>query len=155
MDNKYIDPINQATLEVLSTMANLDARLGTPSIKKDAKAIGDITGVMSLIGDKAKGSIAITFTKPVASDIMRRMLGTEINEIDEIAMDLTGEIANMVAGVTIRLLEGKGYNFSISLPTVIAGKDQVVIHKFDGLKTVLPFSTDSGNFFVEFCFSDQ
>jgi chemotaxis protein CheX len=135
-------------------MAKMDAKMGTPTIKSDAKAYGDVTGIMSLVGDKAKGSIALSFTKPVIFELMHRILGAESEEIDDMSMDMAGELANMVAGVTKRLLSNQGYDFSLSLPSVVLGDNHVVTHKFDGKKFVLPYSTDSGTFSVEFCFEE-
>lgn len=155
MNSQYIDVLKFATEEVLTTMANLVPEMDEPSIKKNAKAHGDVTGIMSLVGEKVKGSIAITFTKPVVLELLHRMLGLEITEMDDLAMDTTGEIANMVTGVTQRQLKDKfDLNLSISLPTVVVGDDHVVIHKFEGEKIILPFTTEAGKLYVEFCFQE-
>jgi chemotaxis protein CheX len=154
MESKFTDPILKATLEVLSTMTNLQATHAPPSVKSDVKARGDVTGIMSLAENGTKISIAITFTRHVVFDIMQRMLGTEMNEIDDMAMDMAGEFANMVAGVTKRHLEVLGLKLSMSLPTVVSGNDHVVAHKSKGTKIIIPFSVDSGKFSVEFCYEE-
>ena len=148
----YTSAIVEATSEVLSTMAGMQPQAGAPSVKKDTKAWGDVTGIISLVGSSIKVSVAVTMTRPVIIDIIKRMAGLDSNGADEVAISTAGEIANMVAGVAQRSLENV-YDccFSISLPTVVSGENHLVIHKFEGVTTAIPFLTGSGTFFVEFC----
>lgn len=152
----YTAAIVDATSEVLSTMAGMQPLGGEPAVKKDAQAWGDVTGIISLVSSSIKVSIAVTMTKPVVIAILKRMAQIESNGADDVAISTAGEIANMVAGVAQRSLESVyGCCFSISLPTVVSGENHQVIHKFEGKTTVIPFYTDSGTFFVEFCCTAQ
>lgn len=153
MDVKLINPVLEAMLEVLTVMAQLTPAHDKPSLKKGDSAYGDVTGIMSMVGKQAKGSIAITFTEPVILDIARRMLKREFSQIDDSVADLVGEIANMVTGGSKARLEGKGYEFEMSLPTVVRGKHHRVEHKAKGPTVVIPFRVEQGEFFVEVCFS--
>lgn len=154
MNVKFINPVLAAMLDVLSTMAQLEPKPGKPTLKKNNVAHGDVSGIMSMVGEKATGSLAITFTEPVILDIAKRMLRRELPGIDDSVTDLVGEITNMVVGGAKGRLEKDGYDFEMSLPTVVSGKDHVVDHKAKGPKIVLPFSTDTGTFFVEICFEE-
>lgn len=154
MDVRLINPVLETILNVLGTMANLKPNVGKPSLKQDEIARGEVTGIMSMVSPQARGSLAITFTRPVILDIVRRMLGEEVSEIDDTARDLTGEMANMVVGGAKHLFAAQGYDFDMSTPHILCGKDHTVHHQFAGKTILLPFTADSGQFFVEICFED-
>lgn len=152
MEAKYINPVLEAMMNVLKTMAKVEPKQGKLALKDGNKAYGDVTGVMTMVSDKIKGSIALTFTKPAILDIAKRMLGQEFSEIDEMVTDLTGELTNMVTGGAKAIFETQGYDFNMSLPTVISGENHSVEHKSDGPTIVIPFSMESGDFFIEVSF---
>lgn len=154
MDVKYINPVLQSMLNVLTTMARLQPKVGKPTLKTDQAARGDVSGIMTMESPQARGSMAITFTRPVICDIVKRMLGQDISEIDDTARDLTGEMTNMVVGGAKNILVNQGYEFSMSLPSVVSGKGHHVEHKYSGRTVLLPFKTDAGEFFVEICFEE-
>jgi chemotaxis protein CheX len=152
MDVKFINPVLETMINVLSTMANVTPDIGKPSLKNDEIARGDVTGIMSMVSPQMRASLAISFTKPVIIDIVRRMLGEDIKEINDTARDLTGEMANMVVGGAKNLYAAQGYDFNMSTPQVLSGKDHTIHHQFSGKTILLPFKADSGQFFVEICF---
>ena len=154
MEAKFINPVLTSMVNVLSTMAQMEPKPGKPSLKDDSQARGVVSAVISMDGSKAKGSLAISFSKPVILDIVKRMLRQEVDEVDDMAKDLTGELSNMVLGGAKALLEEEGYDFGLSLPAVISGPDHVIEHAVDGPKILLPFTTDAGDFYVEICFKE-
>ena len=154
MQAKFINPVLTSMVNVLSTMARLSPVPGKPSLKKDNKALGVVTGVMAMEGSQAKGSLAISFPKEVILDINKRMLHQEKTEVDDMVKDLTGELANMVIGGAKKILMDEGYDFGLSLPSVITGSDHVVEHPYSGPKILLPFTCEPGDFFVEICFQE-
>ena len=152
MDVRFINPVLETLMNVLGTMANMEPKIGKPSLKKNQDAMGDVTGFMSMESPQTRGSMAITFTRPVIFEIARRMLGAELTEIDDTARDLTGEMANMVVGGAKNILADKGFDFEMSLPTVLSGQPHEIKHNGDGQAIVLPFKAESGDFYIEICF---
>ncbi len=154
MDQNFLSPFIESISNVLSTMAKLKADAGDPFIKEDEKAHGDVTGLISMTGEKAKGTFAITFSEKVILEITKRMIGEEVEEIDETVNDMVGEITNMTSGGSKKLLSEKGYRFDMAIPTVISGKAHVIRHKSKAPVTIVPFNTEAGSFFVEICFEE-
>ena len=152
MDVRVINPVITALVDVLTTMAQMNPEIGKPRTKEDNRAPGVVTGIIDLQGKPKSGSVAISFSKGVALDLTHRMLRMEVTEIDDQVKDLVGEMANMVAGSAKRIMEEEGFDFRMTLPTVIAGKDHEIIHKVTGPKIILPFTADSGEFYIEVCF---
>ena len=155
MKSDFINPFLDAILNVLSTMAQTNARPGKPCIKKDFKSLGAVTGMIGMAGEQTKGSLAITFSKEAILHIASNMLGEELVEVDETVTDMVGEITNMVTGGAKRALAEKGYKFDLAIPTMISGENHLVHHKTKGPILIVPFETDAGGFFIEVCFERE
>lgn len=153
MDVNNINPALTSILNVLTTMAGITPTIGKPSIKNDDIALGVVTGLIDLVGKDITGSLAITFSKPVALEIAHNMLRIETDVIDEMIEDLVGEMANMMAGGAKAIYQQQGNDFELTLPTVLAGENHQIVHSFQGTTILVPFTTTTGNFYVEACFS--
>ena len=153
MKADFINPILYATINVLRTMGKLTPKPGKPNVKKNKTALGDITGIIGLTGD-SEGSISLTFSEACALTLAENMTGEKFDEINEKVADMVGELTNMVSGDARAQLEDLGFSFSAALPTIVQGKNHRVDHLVEGGATVFfPFSTGSGDLFVEACFA--
>jgi chemotaxis protein CheX len=151
MDVNFINPVLRSMLNVLSTMAHLQPKVGTPRIKdkNDFNQGKNISGIMSMTGRRGNASIALTFSEAAILHIAKNMLPGEITSIDGMVIDLVGELANMVLGGAKSELESGGYHFSLSLPTIILGTDYLIAHKTNAPIIILPFTMPEGEFVVE------
>ncbi|WP_199767960.1 chemotaxis protein CheX [Ketobacter alkanivorans] len=147
-----VNPFLESMSNVLATMAMLEPQAGQVAIKDEDIACGEITGIIGLVGDNFKASLAVSFSRPVILEITARMLGEEITDIDDTVIDLVGEITNMVTGGAKNLLDQKGYSIGLSTPMVVTGVNHKVTHKAKGPRIVVPFTLEAGEFFVEVCF---
>jgi len=154
MEAKLINPVLETMVSVLTTMANMTPHLGAPTLKDNEISLGDVTGIMNMVSPQVRASLAITFTKPAIIDLVKRMLGEEITEIDDTARDMAGEMTNMVVGGAKNIYAEQGYDFDMSTPTLLLGKDHTVHHEYSGKTIVLPFDSDGNEFFVELCFEE-
>ena len=155
MKEEFIDSIQESIINVLVTMADMQPQSGKPSVKTSRNVQGDVTGIIELVSKQKTGSLAISFTKPVALEIAKRMLRMETDHIDEMVRDLVGEIANMMAGGAKAKLQEQGYDFELTFPSVIVDDERNIIHNKETSTVILPFQTDSGEFFVELYFKDE
>jgi chemotaxis protein CheX len=151
MNVNFINPVLKSVLNLLSTMAHIDPKVGAPIVKNKNTIIPgkNISGLMSMIGRKGNASIAITFSEAAILHIAKKMLPGEVSKIDGMVIDLVGELANMVLGGAKSELENGGYYFKLSMPTIIFGTDYLIAHKVDAPIIMLPFSMPEGEFFVE------
>ncbi len=154
MNVEFINPFLSAIMNVLTTMAMMEVKPGKPYIKKNEVACGDVTGIIGMASDQAKGTLAVTFTEKVILEITKRMLGEDVTTIDETVCDMVGEITNMVTGGAKSQLSEKGYYFDMAIPSVIAGKDHIIRHKSKAPIVIVPFDTSAGDFFIEICFEE-
>ena len=123
-------------------------------LKKTNIAHGDVTGLMGMTGDKVKGSFSISFSKAAILDITERMIGEKVTTINDTVTDMVGELTNMATGGAKKLLADKGHDFDMAIPVVIAGVNHEIIHKSKGPIINVPFTIESGEFFIEISFED-
>ena len=151
MDVRLINPFINATINVLETMAFIRVEAGTPYLKKDNTATGDVSGVIGLTG-VANGTIAVTFEAECILAVVSGMFGEEMHELNNEIADAVGELTNMISGQARRELEEIGKRFKAAIPSVVTGKNHSIIHYTDGPKIAIPFTTEKGDFTIEVCF---
>jgi chemotaxis protein CheX len=152
MDVEIINPFLKSVMNVLSTMAMIDAKPGKPYLKEENEAKGDVTGMIGMAGNKARASFAITFKTDIILRIASNMFGEEVTEFNNEIADMVGEITNMVTGGAKSELAEKGYKFDMAIPTTIMGESHSITHNTKGPVVLIPFNCESGEFFVEVCF---
>jgi len=153
MNVEYINPFLQATVNVLKTMAFVEAKPGKPSLKKGDEAYGDVSGVIGLTG-ATEGSLSVTFTQSCIEQILTNMFGEPVSGVTEEVKDAVGEITNMISGDARRVLSEKGISLEAAIPTVVAGPNHTITHMAKGPTIVIPFSTEAGAFTVEVSLND-
>lgn len=154
MNVEFVNPFLESIVKVIATMAHTEASPGKPFLKTEKSAKGDVSGIIGLTGEKARGSLAITFTESAILHIASQMLGEVISQVDDSVSDCVGEITNMVTGGAKRSLAEKGYTFAMAIPSTVMGKNHTISHKTSGRTICIPFDTSAGSFFVEVCFEE-
>jgi chemotaxis protein CheX len=88
-------------------MAFIDIIPGQPSLKKEAVACGDVSGIIGLTGE-VHGSLPVAFSFNLLKDIMSNMLGETISDISDDVKDAAGEMTNMICGDARRASDRRG-----------------------------------------------
>lgn len=151
MDAGILNTFIEATLDVTRNMAQLDADVGKPGLKKGVVSDGHVTGFIELRGPDHLGTLAISFDEIALLLVYQRMLGEELTKVDESALDLAGEIANMVCGGAKKRLADIGYDFDLTRPSILSGLNHEIAHTAGGPVTVLPLGLGNGKMFIEVC----
>ena len=151
MNVELAKPFINATISVLSTMAQVTPVPGKPYVKKNNVAQGDVSGLVGVTGEKT-GSVSISFTKVCAITIVKNMLGDDIQDLLQDVKDAVGEITNMISGQARAGLAEMGIVLQGSTPTVIMGDNHSISHVTNAPIMAIPFSTPNGDFTIEFCF---
>ena len=151
MDPSLAKPFIKATKDVLAAMAALEVSAGTPYIKKDRMARGDVSAVIGITGDK-QGTFSISFDRKTAVHIVKQMLGDAIEDILQDVQDAMGEITNMISGQARVGLVEMGLKLQGSTPSVIMGDNHTIAHMTSAMAIAIPFTCEAGTFTLEFCF---
>jgi len=151
MDVRLINPFIKATTDVLEIMAFVKVEAGTPYLKSDTLAKGDVTGVIGLTG-VTNGTISVTFQEECILNIVSNMFGEQMEELDSEIIDAVGELTNMISGQARKKLEAEGKVFKAAIPSVITGKNHSITHYTKGPRIAIPFFVGESNFTIEVCF---
>lgn len=154
MNVEYINPFLSSMLNVMSTMAQMELTPEKPRLKKDEIALGDVSGLIGMVSEQAKGSLSITFEADLALATMKKMVGESPDEVNEEIIDLVGEITNMVTGGAKRMLSEKGIEFDMATPIVVSGADHSIHHKAKGPIVIIPLKNELGRAYIEFSFDE-
>jgi len=138
---EYVNPFIAATCTVFKTMLSSDLTRGDLYLKSHKQPDLEISGVIGLSG-KAVGTVVLSLGRVVAVGVAEAMLGEKKHKIDAEVVDVVGEIANMIAGSAKAKLENLA--MSISLPSVIIGKNHVVTFPTGVLPIGIPFESKWG-----------
>ncbi|QBG35971.1 chemotaxis protein CheX [Litorilituus sediminis] len=154
MNVEFINPFLSSMLNVMSTMAQMELTPEKPKLKKDEVAMGDVSGLIGMVSEQAKGSLSITFDSALAIATMKGMVGEAPDEVNEEITDLVGEITNMVTGGAKRMLSEKGFEFDMATPVVVSGPDHTIHHKAKGPVVIIPLGSPTGKAYIEFSFDE-
>ncbi len=147
MDVRFINPFVASTKSVFKTMVATDISIGRPYlIKANEEHSADVSAVIGMSGD-AVGCVVLSLPMETACNAASKFAGVTLTLEHPDFSDALGELANMVAGGAKARFEG--LNVSISLPSVIIGKQHVVSQSRAKPRLGLPCLSALGNFTVE------
>ncbi len=78
----------------------------------------DITAIISISG-KLEGNVLYGFSDEVSAEVVRRMIGEDMDAREPMAVSALGEIANVITGNAATELAANGYTCDISPPVII------------------------------------
>ncbi|RHW74820.1 chemotaxis protein CheX [Colwellia sp. RSH04] len=155
MNVEFINPFLSSMLNVMSTMAQMELTPEKPKLKKGQVAMGDVSGLIGMVSEQAKGSLSITYDASLAIATMKGMVGEAPDSVNEEITDLVGEITNMVTGGAKRMLSEKGIEFDMATPVVVSGHEHTIHHKAKGPIVIIPLSSPHGKAYIEFSFDES
>jgi len=101
-----------------------------------------ITIIAGVTGE-IEGVILYGMSGSTVMKIAGTMIGSEVDELDEMAISAVSEIANMVTGNAITILSQKGYNLDITPPSTVMGVDVQISTRAPAM--TIPVKTNMGD----------
>jgi chemotaxis protein CheX len=138
----YINPFVAATIKVFRVMLRCEIERKELSLKQHTRPAFDISGVIGLTG-KAVGTVVLSMEREVAIRATEVMLEQRPSSLDADVSDSIGELTNIVAGNAKAQLER--YEMSLTIPTVIIGKNHHVDFPRSVTPIVIPFDCAWGS----------
>ena len=146
MDVTFVNAFVGSILNVFKTMLSVDVKVSKPLLKEAELVSAEVSGIIGLSGE-VQGSVILSFDMPVACAVASTFAGTDLDPNSADFTDAIGELTNMVAGNAKK--DFKGYDASISLPSVVIGKGHRVSQSKASPFLVIPCETKLGKFNVE------
>jgi len=115
-------------------------RNGEPHVAASVGFVGRLTGILYI-------HTSASFARRITATLLR----LQDNEIDgdEMVNDAIGEMANMVVGRIKSCLSDRGLPCTLTVPSVVRGKDFSVESISSVRGQILAFETDQTPFFIE------
>ena len=149
VDKAFLLPFMEATMTVLSTMANTKIDAKQIFIRPRDQASGDISAIVTMTSGQHHGSMAIAFDEACFLDIVKNMLGEVHTEITVDVADAAGEICNQIFGVAKQKLNQHGYSIEPARPTVITGPKHRIQHRVAAPCWAIRFESTAGSLILE------
>lgn len=150
MRGAIIDAINTSTTSVFSVMANLEVVPGTPQDHPDPEPIDGVVALLGFTGGWV-GTGMFYCKEKFACRLGAAMLMTEVEDVNSDVLDGVGEMANMVLGNFKEAMESHLGPLSLSLPTVVYGRNFSTRTAVRTKWTIVPFRAGDDAFEVRVC----
>jgi len=144
-----IKPFIDATLSVLEKEASVRAEAGKPCFNNNVVDQGDLSVIMGFTGH-VKGTISISFKDAFIVKIASKMLGKEINDINNEVIDVVTKLTNLIIGQVSKEFEHIGKAIVGTSPMVFAG-NHTLTSMAKGSKMDVPFKTNTDDFTISVC----
>jgi len=129
MNEEFVNVFVEGMLRYLGHLPEVSAVVGTPYLMdSDDPVHYDITGIIGISGER-KGCVYFTAPRVFLSHLLATQGETDLS--DDNLLDLSGEIANTIAG---NARSDFGKNFQISVPLVVEGQPTGV-HLPEGVRS--------------------
>lgn len=134
MKAEHINPLFEATQSVLTNMLQADPNKGDLSTQEHHFIAERINASIGVTGD-LEGFVYFTMDEETALNVVEKMSGMPVEEVNDMAKSAVGELANIITGNAATNLSNVGYQCDITPPSIAVGDN-------------LEISTDYGDFLV-------
>ena len=149
MRAEYINPFIAAATNVYSTMLSCPLDRGSLIIKDGYCPEYEVSGIIGMTGN-AVGTVVFSLSRTAAINSAAALLEEDPKEFPQLnsdVLDAIGELTNMIAGSAKEQLDK--LSLSISLPSVICGKNHLVSFPKDATPISIPFDSEWGPISIE------
>ncbi|MBI3354496.1 MAG: chemotaxis protein CheX [Nitrospirae bacterium] len=120
----HINPFIEAARYVLSEISHLDIKGGEPSLKHSPIPTKDNVIIIGIAGDM-EGRVIFEMDDKAALTLAGIMNNTKFEQLNPIAIDSLSELTNMMIGNAVSRLNDMGFNFTVTPPTFLKGRDMI------------------------------
>jgi chemotaxis protein CheX len=143
---EFVNPFVESTYAVFRTMLGMQLKRGSLYLKQGFQPSHEISGIIGLSG-RAQGVVLLGMGREVATEVTNFLTEQRPLDIDSDVIDAIGELANMIAGGAKTALAD--LQMSISLPSVIAGRNHTVSFPTGAPPIGIPFESPFGPLALE------
>lgn len=139
----YIEPFVESARETLSKVIQSPVQKGELSLKTSPVPNQGVATIIGITG-KVEGRVIFDMDQQTALRLAEALNGKTFETLTPLALDTISELANMMIGGAVTALNNKGYEFSVTPPTIFTGLE---LRSSDiNLETlVIPLTTPYGN----------
>ncbi len=151
MANTIAEAIKEAVEEVISTYTGSKPELVGTEARKEDFSLAEISSIIGLTGEKLQGAFVVSLERDLLFFLMEALLGEKHSELTQEALDMAGELTNMICGAFRRRFENFGTSLKASVPSMITGKDYKIHSLCKTPRVTFKFKVMDHPLFIEFC----
>jgi chemotaxis protein CheX len=141
-----IQPFINAADAVFAESLHGPTKIGDLSMEEGAYRRKGIAALIAIKGD-IEGRIILDLAPDVASRVAAILTGCQVTENEQIIRETVCELANMVIGNSVTLLNDQGYTFKV-FPPEVHTSDEGLAGSADTEAMVLAIHTSCGSIFL-------
>jgi chemotaxis protein CheX len=146
MKMDLIQPFINAADAVFAEALEGPTKIGDLSMEEEAYRRKGVAALILIKGD-IEGRIILDLAPEVALKVAAVLSGAEVHASDQIVRETVCELANMVIGNSVTLLNDQGYSFKV-FPPEIHMNDEGLAGSRDTEALVLAIETTCGSIFL-------
>ena len=117
MRMELIQPFIDAADSVFSESLQSPAKIGDLSMDENAYRRKGVAALIAIKGD-IEGRVILDLSPEVAVKIASQLAGVEVKASDQVVRETVCELANMVIGNSVTLLNDQGFRFKVFPPEI-------------------------------------
>ncbi|WP_026894692.1 chemotaxis protein CheX [Clostridiisalibacter paucivorans] len=121
MKSEYVNSFYKATKDVFNLMLDIDTERGDLKVVEGMVSSKDANVILGVTGD-LKGTILFSFPKEMTLEMVKIMSGMPIKKIDNFVSSALGEVANIIGGNALTILNNNDYICDIVPPQIFIGE---------------------------------
>jgi len=146
MRYEYVQPFVASAREILGEVLAGAVEAGKIELSPAPVPSRGVTAIVGVTGE-GEGRVLFDMSRDTALRIAAEMNEEEQETLTRLAQDTLSELASMMTGRAVSVLNDKGHRLRVSPPTLVAG-DNVVISNTDLETMVVRLSTEYGEVVV-------
>ena len=143
----YVQPFVTSAREILEQVLLGSTAAGTVALSPSPPPATGVAAIVGVMGDESEGRVLYEMSRSTALAIATEMNDEQQTELGNLAKDTLSELASMMTGRAISVLNDQGHRLRVSPPTVITG-DNITISNSELETMVVPLSTAHGEVIV-------
>lgn len=142
----YVHPFASSAQEILAEILSGSVASGQVGLSPAPLSSRGVTAIVGVTGE-GEGRVLYDMSRNTAIAIAAEMNDEDVVELDGLAKDTLSELASMMTGRAVSILNDKGHRLRVSPPTLVAG-DNVTISNTELETLVVPVTTRHGEVLV-------
>jgi CheY-specific phosphatase CheX len=143
---ELIQPFINAADAVFAEALRAPTKIGDLSMEEDTYRRKGVAALIAIKGD-IEGRIILDLAPEVAARVASVLAGSEVASSEEVVRETVCELANMVIGNSVTLLNDQGYRFKV-FPPEIHMSEEGLAGSHDTEAMVLSIETPCGGIFL-------
>jgi chemotaxis protein CheX len=143
---ELIQPFIDAADSVFSETLQAPAKIGDLSMDENAYRRKGVAALIAIKGD-IEGRVILDLSPEVAIKIASQLAGMEVQPTDQVVRETVCELANMVIGNSVTLLNDQGFHFKVFPPEIHANEEGLA-NTVDTEALVLCLETPCGEIYL-------